>query len=468
MRQQSTFFLATIGALSLVACEQVDDNGVPESMAITISETPVGHGDVVQVSDYDFSFDIQYKKDLIVSFANEDGTVTYEDQMVEGDRKESNTVSLNSESHLTHVTITRAKNGEEVFSFVVSGPYRQEEAEEELDDMGSSFSADIVTIVQSEGVDGLLTLSDLFLGASVNANEPFQFDNRQQKLWGNVPVKQAVKQKAADFRALFDVVKSKQFQARAEDNLLDDMSGLITWNATSQEFELTDETLAHLEIRFPTEGSATNNAVFRLLDAYYAGETTDGTDDIVRFEADLAIDGTVVMSTDFSAYESATEMGYDGNLMLTPFNFSSIANVNTNTLEASMQESVTLNGDVILGTTVEAELVKEGEDFWIGEVVGTQQVRQMFLNATVDGEAAGAWDYESDPNDFITADMYMAEQKLGDIIFEMKDFGDGYQDWYPYLVLPNGEKVDVIAILEQEVEEIEDTIVAVIEDAFGA
>ncbi|HAA14023.1 MAG TPA: hypothetical protein DCE41_20960 [Cytophagales bacterium] len=465
--------LLPVFAAAIISCDPVDDNGVPESLSVSLDDTNVALGQLVQVDDYLFSFDIQYRKDLVVSFQPEDGSVTYEDQLIEGSRNGMSTVVLDAQTHSTLVTLSRANNGTEVFSFWVNGPFNREEAEEAIEDLSSSFAQDIIAMLQSDGINAIQNLADLgtLEGRSEGLQDIQGLPQLKQKGWQGLNLKQNFRQKATDWKAVFDVRNNPQLQKhfRGEDDGLEEVRGLLEWDADAQDFVLADEAWDYLEVRFPTDGSATNNATLRVTELYYADEETDGTDDIIRVEADLTVDGTAVIDASLRAWSSDVQSGYTADLFLSPFTMSSAASVDLIALTAQFEETLSLNDEVLLGSAFSAELaLDQYGDPWPTQVTATQRVRELGVEAVVDVTLAEAWDGESNPDAFVEGTMTLAEQYLGDIYWE-KTFIEEWEteEWYPYLLLPNDEVVDVVSLLEDEVQEVEAIFVAALENWFN-
>ena len=464
MRKVFLTATALLGVATLWSCDPLDENGVPENLSVTLSETPIGHGDVVSVSDYSFDFNVEYRKDLIVTFEALGATASYEDQMVEGSRKEQTEISLEAQSHLTLVTLSRAKNGETVFQFTVSGPFNQEEAEESIDDISTEFTKDIVAMLQSEGISALQQLSDLMFPAE-GTGEKLDLRNRQKLREQGIPSKQVIRGKAAELRKLFDLRANQSFQSKVQENGLTELAGRYEWNADSGEFYLTDETLDILEVLFPIDGSTTNNAALRLTEYYYAGETTDGTDDLIRLQADLTVDGDLVMDANARVYEGESAAGYDLGFFLDPFDYTSVAGYDLNAMTAEASQSLAIDGDILMASSLEADLTTdEFGDPWPTEIRGSQQVHDLKLEATVDVATAETWDESTNPDTFVTASMSAGGTEMGDIVWVNEtDETEGYTYWYPYLELPNGDLVDVVTLMEQEIQEIEDIIITTLE-----
>ncbi|MEL6534891.1 MAG: hypothetical protein AAFQ98_05735 [Bacteroidota bacterium] len=456
-------------AVAIFSCDPMDDNGVPENLSVSIGDSNLELGQFVQVDDYSFSFDIQYRKDLVVSFQSEDGSVSYEEQLIEGSRNEVSTVTVDAQSHSTLVTLSRANNGTEVFSFWVNGPYNKQEAEESIDELGSSFSQDIIAMVQSDGINAIQNLADLgtLEGRAEGPYNVQSIGQLKEQGWQGLNLKENFRQKAADWKAVFDVRDNPKLKRyfRSQENGLDEIGGLLEWDQATQEFVRSEEEWPYLEVRFPTEGSATNNAVLLVTEYYFQGDTQDGSDDIIRVEANLKVDGTEVINASLRAWNSEVKSGYTANLFLSPFDMSSSASVDLAAMTAEFQESLSLNDEVLLGTTVSAMLALEGESPWPTEVTFSQTIRDLGVLAEVDAAKAEAWDGETNPDAFVTASMTLSDQHLGDIVWE-KSFIEEWEmeEWYPYLLLPNDDKVDVISLLDEEIQEVEAIFVAALEE----
>ncbi|MEQ9405360.1 MAG: hypothetical protein RIM99_17355 [Cyclobacteriaceae bacterium] len=282
------------------------------------------------------------------------------------------------------------------------GGLTADEAKDQINAIADNLGNDVVTMVQSEGVEGALDLVDLLDNSTVfgrispyqtDANKQF-FTQQSSKLahYFTNGVAQLLGEEPVDFTEKKDIYE---------------------WDPTIGDFVPQHAEVDFVEIRFPVEESTTNNGVFRL--EKFEVVEIDGEELPTAIEANLTIDGgDPVIDLSFV-------VNYDSNgnpeladiyLAVLPFALDVSFN-NTNASSTSLDASLLLEGENLLGidVTVEFDSDEKLEPVSIsGEV--------SYRNLRIVGNANLTFDINvDDPNEFFDLALFIGFDKAGDIVF---------------------------------------------------
>lgn len=313
-----------------------------------------------------------------------------------------------------------------------------EEASAEIHSIADNATADITKLVEAEGIDGALSLIDLIESSN------FDFTARAEEA-------ESVRERIRLISQYFVYGPSNRV-ASNDFITFEDIKGLYEWNPETQTFD--NSASDFFIVRFPTEGSETNNAELKIsqLELETITEMYDGITDEYQvptlIEASLSVDEVVVASLDLTA-----EWSQDGlpvkaevTLFLDPFTFTlgfndSFANT------SSLVTSVSVDNEVILGVDLDVEFLTDAKED-PKTIEGYVQYYAMKISGSVDAEGLNN-DETGDVNDYINLELLLDDEKIGDIVFE---------DDIAYVVYLDGTREVLEEILEAAIQELEDAI----------
>lgn len=223
--------------------------------------------------------------------------------------------------------------------------------------------------------------------------------------------------------------------------------GVYEWNPSLQDFQKTG-TSTIIEIKFPTEGSSTNNAVFRLTN--YAEVATPDGDEAYSptiIEATLDVDNVKEASL-------SVKVEYVGDGSDDP-KFADISYfVNPYTIDVdlddraasttSFSQSLSKSDDVLIGWSLTATYQGAKLEENISKLVGTLQLSSVVFTIEVNapsGSSSGDIDY----NDFIKISVKVDGKAAGDVVW-VTDNTTG--EPIPYVKFSDGSKEPLAAIFE--------------------
>ena len=311
-----------------------------------------------------------------------------------------------------------------------------EESKEIVESSGTNLSDDIVSLVESEGIDELVKLINL-----LDEHEVL-YARSSRRAWTRGQI-ETIKQYFVDGPA----------KKVSDDgpNTLEDISGIYTWNFETAEFDFEESDL--FTVFFPTEGSETNNAEFKISNLEYA-VTEEGLD----FDAPSLINAYLKVD-DVTLVELAYDVNWsdlgvpveaDVNLLIAPFRFE-IDFVDVFAKSTSLLTSVYINDEVIVSIDVDVSYESESkEDPFLIE--GSVQYRNLKIDGSIDAREIGL---DANPNDFINLALYSDEDKVGDIVFVLETDDQGLEDYIAYVEYADGTSQNLDEVLLPVFEEIE-------------
>jgi hypothetical protein len=199
---------------------------------------------------------------------------------------------------------------------------------------------------------GFTAIEDLSVLTDAGAPLPFRA-TKEEKRKPNVLIRKAI----YGLKHIATTPSKNSRTAGDESFDYNENTGVYAWNALEEFFEFVEQSNI-IEIRFPTEGSTTNNAVFRLT-AYDEVSTPDG-DELYSptiIEATLDIDGAEAasLSLDVEYISDGSDDPSTADITYTVGEFSvDVDYDNSQATKTSFSESLRKGNTVILGWGVDA------------------------------------------------------------------------------------------------------------------
>lgn len=318
------------------------------------------------------------------------------------------------------------------------GDIPSEDASAQLNAVAASMNDDVVSLVQSEGVQGALSLID-FLDSSKEFGRitPYQSDES----------KALILQHSERLAHYFTLGVNNLLGEEPKD--ITELKGVYEWDPILNDFNKVEESDI-LEIRFPVEESETNNGVFRLLEVELVEIDFDELPTIIV--ADLSVDGTKYIDLDFSVNYSSEAAPEKADIELTVLPFAlDVFFDDTQATTSSLDATLLLEGANLVGIDVDVEFDSEQKVEPIsiaGEVsYGELRIVGSFSDTEMDDSAEG------DPNDYFDLDLFIGLDKAGDIVFV---FDNSIEDYVAYVQYADGTQENLEDILEDAIAELED------------
>jgi hypothetical protein len=300
------------------------------------------------------------------------------------------------------------------------------EAKQSLNQADTKLAQDLEDLSNAQGYAAIERLSEL-----TDANDPFPLartraDRKDPKRLVSraiVSLKQMASRPATSARTKGD-----------EPFDYDLWKGVYTWNPSLEDFEKTG-TSQIIEIRFPTEGSTTNNAVFRLTD-YDEVATPDGDEAYspTVIEATLDVNGTKEASISAEVQyrgDGTDEPKFaDVTYFVKPFTFE-IDLDDTKSNSTSFSQTLRKGDDVIIGwglsVLYKSNIKDEGN---INTISGFFQLVNVKFEGTINPNA-------TDPNTAAVISITVDGRSAGQLVFEADDTTG---ELVPYVKYSDGTK----------------------------
>ncbi|MEP1035353.1 hypothetical protein [Ekhidna sp.] len=316
-----------------------------------------------------------------------------------------------------------------------------DEAKEMVDGTSASLSNDIVSLVESDGVNELMHLAQLLDDYALIGGRT------SQKAW--------TKERLKIISQYFVAGPSARVGAN-NPTTFEDIKGLYTWNFELQEFDVEESDF--FIVLFPTDGSNTNNVEFKISNLEF--ETiTEVWEDIVDeyevpslIEAHLKVDDITIVELSYNVKwtNDGTPEEADVSLFIDPFSFV-IDFKDTFVKSTSLLASVSMSDELIASIDVDVSYETESKDD-VNFVEGNVQYRGLKIEGNVDVREIGE---DGNPNDFINLTLYSDGSKVGDIVFVLEEDTDGFQDYVPYVQYADGSQENLEDILAPVLAEID-------------
>ena len=288
-------------------------------------------------------------------------------------------------------------------------------------------SADIVSITESQGIEGLHNFFDL-----INDTDSFDDTNpfSETSEVSHQEYRELIKKQTILFRQIFNPQKS--LTGRTEEGGFDfeGNKGVYSWNSSKERFVQAGES-EFIILNFPTEESQTLNVSLRITE-FEEVLTLDGGDEFyqsTRLKADLTIDNALVIDADMAITYNDSGDPTSGNIsfQLAPYTFSLVFD-DTQSTSVPLIASISENGEIIAGVNTTVTF-KSADKEDINEVSGSIQYGELSIRGNITNTGS---DYV-EPNDFINLKVYQNDAKLGDITFieGQDDFNE--TEYIPYI-----------------------------------
>ncbi|MEP5610826.1 MAG: hypothetical protein ABJP45_01190, partial [Cyclobacteriaceae bacterium] len=170
----------------------------------------------------------------------------------------------------------------------------------EINAVAGELSDDVVTLVQSDGVNGARTLIDLIENSDKFGRvSPYQMDENRALVTNQID------------RIAYGFTTGVARLLNEEPADFVEYKGVYVWNFDMEDFEKTEDS-EYLVLAFPTEGSTTNNAEFRLTE--FTVIEIDGDELPTSIKADLTIDEDPLVDEEpIIALDFVVNYSADGN-----------------------------------------------------------------------------------------------------------------------------------------------------------
>jgi hypothetical protein len=312
------------------------------------------------------------------------------------------------------------------------------EAKQSLNSVDTKLAKDLEDLSNTEGFAAIERLSDL-----TDAGDPFPLARTKAE-------KKNPKRLVSKAIVGLKQIVSRPTQAGRtkgdEPFDYDVWKGIYTWNPSigaTGDFQKTGNSTI-IEIRFPTEGSATNNAVFRLTD--YAEVATPDGDEAYSptiIEATLDIDGTKEASISAEVEyrgDGTDELRYaDIVYFVNPFTFE-IKLDDRSANSTSFSQTLKKGDDVIIGWGLSVTYKSNNKtEENINAISGYFQLINVRFEGTINPTA-------TDPNAMAVISIRVDGSSAGQLVFEADQLTG---ELVPYVKYNDGTKEPLSSIFDQ-------------------
>ena len=295
-----------------------------------------------------------------------------------------------------------------------------EEVASEMRLLADEVNSDITTFIESEGVKGATNLLDLI--------QEYDFTARANQT-------ENVKEQILSIAQYFVYGSSN-----SDDDpiVFDDIKGLYKWNPLTETFDKVPSEF--FIVLFPVEDAETNNAKLEITDLQFI---TLGEEELPTIIVSyLEIDGIRVVNLDFEVIWLDSDFPDEAkiDLFVDPFTFTLRFN-NTFQNATSLVSSLELDDEVILFVDTNIEF-QSNEKEVLKSLEGFVQYDKLKISGTISGTEFD----NSNINDFVNLELYLDDEKVGDIVFE-EDlacvvYSDGSKELLEEMVKPVLEEIE--------------------------
>jgi len=309
-----------------------------------------------------------------------------------------------------------------------------EEAQVALDQMAMDMDQDVIDLMESEGTQGLQDLLNLAMDS--------------ESLFGEEARLDASKQKFINLGRMFAQKPIQRMGGSVEDDI---PSGLYEWDTSKEDF-IKDEsfTTDDLIIKFPVDGSSTNNGVFTLEEF-----SVTKSDLPSRLLANITVDDQKVVEVDLTVGWTEEEMPETADLVLFIQPFTLQVSIDLSGSNNSFYTSLHNDGTLI----TEVDLTVVMEDDFPSELNGSVTYRAVSIQGSINtGDMDEAFGESTDPNEYMDLKLYVNGNFAGDIILVKETNDDDYDDYVPYVEFKDGTQKSLEEVLEPVIESIEEEL----------
>lgn len=328
-----------------------------------------------------------------------------------------------------------------------AGKASKEEVRAAFEVANDQLSADLNSFNTSSGYQAMNQLSTL-----TNESNPFGRKSSRKR-------EQVIENLKAGVYAIRGILKNSTTAANARVNSDEPFDynankGIYEWDPQEGAFVPTGESEI-IEIRFPTEGSATNNAEFRLTS--YAEELTPHGDQRyspTHVEASIFVNETkeLELNADIDYGDEDAPAKGDVYYFVNPFALE-ISLDDTKTTASTFSESLSKSGKVLIGfgATVNFYDASKLEDAIKSASAHIQLVDLKFVIVAKTPQSSSSGDI----NDFVTIPIQVNHKAGGRIILELNETTG---EVIPYVKYTDGSTELLETLLQDLSSEIEDML----------
>lgn len=304
------------------------------------------------------------------------------------------------------------------------------DAKETLLAVDAELSVELENFSNAEGFKALETLSLLTNSGSIFTTARVKEARKNP----NTYVRKAI----ANFQHMISEPSASSRTQGDEPFNYNEHKGVYTWNPQLEDFEFTAES-AIIEIRFPTEGSTTNNAIFRLTD-YEEVSTPLGDELYSATVIEATLDINNVKQASLSAEVSYRNDGTDEpnfadiSYFVNPYTLD-IDLDDTKASESSFSQYLSKGDDKLIGWDLTATYQGAKIESNITKLEGNVQLGSVIFNIVITPPAdqtAG-----DDLNDYIDISVSVDGKAAGQIVW-VTEVGD--DEPTPYVQFNDGSK----------------------------
>jgi hypothetical protein len=291
-----------------------------------------------------------------------------------------------------------------------AGRASKDEVKAAFESANDQISSDLNTFSNSSGYEAMNQLSIL-----TDESNPFGRKSSRKR-------EQVIENLKAGVYAIRGIVKHSTAHARTngdEPFNFNANKGVYEWDPETETFVFADESEI-IEIWFPTEGSATNNAEFRM-SAYEEQATPDGDEPYspTLIKASIFVDDTKELELDAEVEYGNDDQPVKGDIyyFVNPFALE-ISFDDTKTKSSSFSESLSKSGKVLIGfgATVNFQDASKDESS-INSASGYVQLADLKFVASAKATQSSSGDI----NDFVTITIKVKNKVGGKIILEQDE-----------------------------------------------
>ncbi len=324
------------------------------------------------------------------------------------------------------------------------------DAKEALLAVDAELSVELENFSNAEGFKALETLSLLTNSGSIFTTARVKEARKNP----NTYVRKAI----SNFQHMISEPSAESRAQGDEPFNYDEHKGVYTWNPSIEDFQFTAQSNI-IEIRFPTEGSLTNNAVFRLTD-YEEVSTPLGDELYSATIIEATIDINNVKQASLSAEVSYKNDGTDDpdfadiSYFVNPYTLD-IDLDDTKASVSSFSQYLSKGNDKLIGWDLTATYQGAKIETNITKLEGNVQLGSVIFNVVItppqDPNASG------DFNDFINISVSVDGKAAGQIVWVTEpgdteptpyvQFNDGTKQALSEIFESLGQSLDALAIV---------------------
>lgn len=347
-----------------------------------------------------------------------------------------------------------------------------DEAETKLDNMGTEMESDFSAVSESEGMDAAASLSEVL---SVSTNTPLPDFEFSTSAASQVGMRSMAGKKMQTIQSVETITKGKSL-VKVKETGFDYQSntGIYAWNPDTEDFDMVEDASV-ITIRYPVQGSQTNNGVLTLSE--YKTTTVGGTEEVTSMKASLTVDenevGRFTMSASYDNEGEATSGQVE--IFLKPVTMSYGVN-NAGSSDISLNASLAVDDNQLLSTELNAHFYSDAQDsvksmdgffsYRKYRMEGTVRVNDL-MNAYIDQAINGEMDISAF-NDHFDMQMNYDGRKMGDIVLAQPEAS---QTADLYIELENGDKRSLTETITPVVNTMEEEVGAIfdrLENTYGS